>query len=496
LDSAKTIETSAGKIDASQVLRRVLRHPTRLALTRPAGMTKSPTVRLLVGLLVTLAAVTIFSWYALYQLNGLRKLQTDTIDLNRHDSLMLLRVQNDLNTLGLVLRDMAETQSSSGFAEIRAEFAHLRTDLDEAIQAEGQLVPATRDAGEQAKLVESLKHFWQTSERVFATAKAGHESAAKELASTQLSAEQLILASKVSRLLERNNEAEERTDEKVASIYTGVERNIYAFLGAMLVTIVVTTLYLIYSNRRIFDQIESLSQQRRVLTAQLITVQEEVLRSVSRELHDEFGQILTAIGAMLARAERKGVPADSPLRTELSEVREITHHTLEKMRSLSQMLHPSVLDDYGFAKGIEWYTEVFQRQTGIHATAVIRGEPVRITGQPATHCFRIVQEALNNAAKHSGTELVEVEIVFSSDILTVNIRDFGRGIVPDKSRKPGLGLIAMQERADLLGGKLTVSSVANTGTTVSLVMPLQRDDRVPETIENESTGGIVATSHE
>jgi len=459
-------------------------------------MTKSPTVRLLFGLLVTLAAVTIFSWYALTQLNGLRKLQADTIDLNRHDSLLLLRVQNDLNTLGLALRDMSEVQPSSDVVEYRAEFAHLRADLEEAIQEEGQLAPITRAADQQAQLLDSLKHFWQISEQVFATARAGHEGAAKELASTQLSAEQLVLAASVSRLLERNNEAEERTDEKVASIYAGVERNIYAFLAAMLVAIVVTTLYLIYSNRRIFDQIESLSQQRRVLAAQLITVQEEVLRSVSRELHDEFGQILTAIGAMLGRAERKGGAADAAVSAELSEVREITQHTLEKMRSLSQMLHPAVLDDYGLAKAIEWYTEVFQRQTGIQATAIIRGEPVRITGQPATHCFRIVQEALNNAAKHAGTKLAEVELIFSSDTLTVNVRDFGRGMVREKSRKPGLGLIAMQERADLLGGKLNISSVANAGTTVSLTVPVRREDQVLEAVENEVIGGVVATSHE
>jgi signal transduction histidine kinase len=477
-------------------MRLTFRHRSGLALLRQPAMTKSPTVRLLFGLFVTLAAVTIFSWYALTQLNGLRKLQTDTIDLNRHDSLLLLRVQNDLNTLGLALRDMSEVQPSSDVSEYRAEFAHLRSDLEEAIQEEGQLAPLTRPADTQAQLLDSLRHFWRTSEKVFATANAGHEGAAKELASPQLSAQQLILAANVSRLLERNNEAEERADEKVATIYARVERNIYAFLAAMLVAIVVTTLYLIYSNRSIFDQIETLSQQRRVLAAQLITVQEEVLRSVSRELHDEFGQILTAIGAMLGRAERKGATADSPMRTELSEVREITQHTLEKMRSLSQMLHPAVLDDYGLAKAIEWYTEVFQRQTGIQATAIIRGEPARITGQPATHCFRIVQEALNNAAKHSGTKLAEVEMIFSSDTLTVNIRDFGRGFTKDKNRKPGLGLIAMQERADLLGGTLTVSSVANAGTTVSLTMPVRREDQAPEAVENETVGGVVATSHE
>jgi signal transduction histidine kinase len=279
----------------------------------------------------------------------------------------------------------------------------------------------------------------------------------------------------------------------VATIYTGVERNIFAFLVAMLVLIVVTTLYLIYSNRRIFEQIESLSQQRRVLAAQLITVQEEVLRSVSRELHDEFGQILTAIGAMLARAERKGLPADSPMREELSEVREVTHQTLEKMRSLSQMLHPAVLDDYGLAKGIEWYTGVFQRQTGIQTTVIIEGEPIRITGQPATHCFRIVQEALNNATKHSGSKLAEVEIIFSSQSLTVNVKDYGRGMSRDKSRKPGLGLIAMQERADLLGATLNISSAVNAGTTVSLVMPIVRADQLVEAVENEGVGDVVAT---
>src|SRR5436305_1750061 len=182
----------------------LFRHRNGLALARQPAMTKSPTVRLLFGLFVTLAAVTIFSWYALTQLNGLRKLQTDTIDLNRHDSLLLLRVQNDLNTLGLALRDMSELQPSSDVAEYRAEFTHLRSDLEEAIQEEGQLAPATRAPDEQAQLVESLKHFWQISERVFATANAGHEAAAKELASTQLSAEQLILAAHVSRLLERN----------------------------------------------------------------------------------------------------------------------------------------------------------------------------------------------------------------------------------------------------------------------------------------------------
>lgn len=459
-----------------------------------AWRSKSPTVRLLIGLLVTLAAVTGFSWYSLYELRGLRELQTNTIDVNRHDSLLLARVQNDLNMLGTKLRDMADTQRTSSIAAYRGEFARLRTDLRQALHDEAKLAPVMRRASEQAQLNDALNNFWYTSDRVFAAATSGHERAARRLASTQLSAEQSLIATRVSQLIDRNNRTEEKADAKIAAIYDGAEQDIYAFMIATLVAIVGTSLYLIYSNREIFDKLQSLSRQRRVLAARLINLQEEVLRSVSRELHDEFGQILTAVGTMLARAERKGVPADSPLRTELSEVREITNKTLEKIRSLSQMLHPAVIDDYGLAKAIEWYAEVFQRQTGIQTNATILGEPVRITGQPAIHCFRIVQEALNNIAKHSGSKTADVEVIFSKETLSVHVRDFGRGMPQvKKMSKPGLGLIAMRERAELVSGTLNISSAPNAGTTVSLEMPLRVNESISDSVDvNEEMEEVVS----
>jgi signal transduction histidine kinase len=444
-------------------------------------MIKSPTLRLLLGLLVTLAAVAGFSSYTLKQLDGLEALQTQTIDLNRHDSLLLLRVESDLNMIGLRLRDMTRRPLKEDIGDFRDEIDRLHADLQDAIEEEEKLTPATRRADQHAELIRALKEFWQSSDAVFAAANAGHKAAARVLASTTLFRQQAALAARVSHLLERNNEAERLADQKVASIYEGVERDLYAFLAATIVAIVLTSLYLIYSNRRTFDRMESLSRQRRILAARLITVQEEVLRSVSRELHDEFGQILTAVGAMLARAERKGLPPDSLLRTELSEVREITHNALEKVRSLSQMLHPSVIDDYGLVKGIEWYTDTFQKQTGIEARTAIVGRPVRITGQPAIHCFRIVQEALNNAAKHSGTKTAEVEMIFSERSLAVIVKDFGRGL--PQTKKParrGLGFIAMRERAELLGGSLEISSAPDKGTTVSVRMPLRPEDYAVE----------------
>ncbi len=454
-------------------------------------MTNSPTIRLLVGLLVTLGAVMGFSSYALYELTRLQTLQSQTIDLNHHDSLLLLRIQNDINMVGLKLRDMTQASHKIGIYAYRDQFALLKQDLTGALKSDTKLTQRSRPAPYREKLMASLEQFWTTSDDVFDEAGKGNEAAARALVATRLSDQQAILAGYVSSLLEFNTREEERADEKVGSIYTGVERDIYAFLAATIFAIAATSLYLIYSNRRIFEKIESLSKQRRVLAARLITVQEEVLRSVSRELHDEFGQILTAIGAMLGRAERKGLPPDSPLRAELTEVREITHNTLEKMRSLSQMLHPAVLDDYGLAKGIEWYAGVFQRQNGIQTSVLITGEPVRITGQPAIHCFRIVQEALTNAAKHSGSKRAEVQLDFTPPVLNLTVTDFGRGLsVRKKGEKPGLGLIAMRERAELLDATLRISSEPNLGTTVSLRMPLRYeepaiDELGPETDEEE-----------
>jgi signal transduction histidine kinase len=145
------------------------------------------------------------------------------------------------------------------------------------------------------------------------------------------------------------------------------------------------------------------------------------------------------------------------------------------------MLHPAVIDDYGLVKALEWYAGVFSRQSGIETDVAVVGRGFRITGPPAIHCFRIVQEALTNAAKHARTKVAHVRMDFSPKRLTIEIQDAGGGIVQDKRpRKPGLGLIAMQERAELLNGKLRVDRGLSGGTTVTLEVPLPLTDGAVE----------------
>ena len=159
-------------------------------------------------------------------------------------------------------------------------------------------------------LFQALTQFWDTSDRMFT--QAGYdEGLAREQIRDTLQPRQAALSSAVSRLLVQNNEAEELAAGRIAEIYGRVQRQLYFFLAGILLAIVVTSLYLIRNNRRLFAHVEELSSQRSDLAQKLIATQESTLRHISRELHDEFGQVLTAIGSLLRRTDKQ-IPADSP----------------------------------------------------------------------------------------------------------------------------------------------------------------------------------------
>ncbi len=207
-----------------------------------------------------------------------------------------------------------------------------------------------------------------------------------------------------------------------------MQRQVYLFLTATLTAILLTSLYLIRSNRQLFAQLATLSEQRSELAQKLISTQESTLRYISRELHDEFGQILTAMGSMLGRAG-KHAPDGSALRTDLEEVREIAQNTLDKVRSLSQALHPVMLDEAGLESTLDWYLPVVERQSGIDISYEKSGTPFTVDGNAAIHVYRVVQEALNNVTRHAGAKQAWVRLRFLPQWLEVEVEDHGKGFV-------------------------------------------------------------------
>ena len=438
---------------------------------------RSPAMGLFLGLIITLAAVVTYSAYITHQIAGLRALQNNLVERNRKVSLQLLRVQNDLNSLALAMRDMLDNDEPYPLTAWKAQFARIHEDLDDALQSEEHLDAAARTPDQKQYLAASLAQFWDAVDRTFALAQNGQDKEAREQIRLTLQARQQALSTAVSRLLVKNNESDEQIAQQVREIYDRVQRQVYLFLTATLAAIVLTSLYVIRSNRRLFDQVANLSRQRSDLAQKLIATQESTLRHISRELHDEFGQILTAIGAMLGRVERH-TPADSALRSELHEVRDVAQTTLENIRSLSQALHPVMLDEAGLESTIDWYIPTIEKQTGIDITYEKSGQPYPVDGGAAIHVYRVLQEALNNVARHSGAREARVRLRFQPDSLQLEIEDHGKGLDATASAsKPGMGLVAMRERAELLAGSIELLRLPQSGTLVRLKVPKERLDQ-------------------
>ena len=213
----------------------------------------SPTLRLLAGLAVTLLAVGVYSGYTILQLRSLRELQSETIDRNRTDTLLLLRIQNSLNSLGLAMRDMLDSQRTLSADRLAAA---VPTDLygsgrrpgprREVLAGGPHAGPAPLSGGFVPAV---LGMPWTASSRWRAA-----EAEARAQIRLSLQARQAALSTAVARLLVQNNESEQEAAARTRQLYEGVERNVYIFLAAMLVVIVLTSLYLVHYNRRLFER--------------------------------------------------------------------------------------------------------------------------------------------------------------------------------------------------------------------------------------------------
>ena len=247
-----------------------------------------------------------------------------------------------------------------------------------------------------------------------------------------------------------------------------------------MIAIALTSLYLIRANRQIFARLAELSEQRSDLAQKLISTQESTLRHISRELHDEFGQVLTAIGAMLGRAGNQA-PEGSPLRADLQEVREIAQSTLDNIRTLSQALHPVLLEEAGLESTLDWYIPTVERQTSLRLHYEKSGQPFSVDTGAGVHLYRIIQEALNNISRHAGVTEAWIRLNFLPDTLELEVEDHGKGLAsnankPNGNTPRGIGLVGMRERAELIGGTLDISHPPQGGTLIRVKIP---QDKLP-----------------
>jgi signal transduction histidine kinase len=450
----------------------------------------SPSARLWVGLCVVLSIFLVFAVYTIHEIRWLEDYQVNVVQKNRKASLELLRLQNDAYLLAISLRDMTLRPARYPIHEWQPEFSRIRRDMNDAARLEGQFAvstPASRD--KRTQLGSVLQDFWGSADSAFTLARRGDETKARMLIHTQLEGKRAVISEIVARLLVLNDQAQAEATERIGAVYGSVKRDVVLVIAALFLLALGTGLYTLEANRKTFqrlqhlaEQLRSQSEQLRKLSWKLIDLQEETLRRVARDLHDEFGQILTAIGAMLSRAGKRAGGGDSSrdglLVEELHAVQKIVQDTLETVRDQSQMFRPAILDDFGLEQTLEWFVKQFSRQAGITVRFEAELRDGVFPPEDAIHLYRIVQEALNNVARHAQAQEARVTLKERDGELDLEVRDDGAGFEtgPELSRSAGdgLGLMGMRERAEHLNGSLTLQSAPGKGTTISVRVPLRQ----------------------
>ena len=453
---------------------------TQDGLLRPIP---SPTVRLGVGLCVILSIFVVFVIYATRQVSWLENFQTNVVQRNHKASLQLLRLQNDAYLLALSLREMVGAEAAYPVRYWQPEFGRLRHDMEDALRRVGEFSapsPFAEERRDQLRL--DLNQLGDTANQVFAPAQQGNEDAARRLVRDQLEPQLNQITATVDELLRLNDQAQNEASARISEVYNGVKRDILALTVVLMLLALGTGLYTFRANRKTFDQMQRLagqlrlqSEQLRKLSWKLIEVQEATLRQVSRDLHDEFGQILTGVGLMLRRAGQKvtTAAADAALLGELQAVKQVVEETLERVRDQSQMFRPAVLDDFGLEQTIEWLTRQFEKQSGLAVHFRSNGLESTLAPEESIHIYRVVQEALNNAAKHSKAQQAWVTVEERNGELQVEIRDDGKGFDVAAAQGEGLGLMGMRERAEHLRGTFSLRSAPRQGTLIRVRVPLQ-----------------------
>lgn len=228
----------------------------------------------------------------------------------------------------------------------------------------------------------------------------------------------------------------------------------------------------ITERKKMEKELTTSRQQLRDLASYLQTAREDERTHIAREIHDEFGQRLTALKMDVAWLSRHLRQEVSPVSQKIKEMQENISTTMEIVHQLSSELRPGVLDDFGLVAAIEWQTQEFTKRSEIDCTLKLGNKDIQLDRSVATALFRIFQELITNIGRHAAATQVTVTLNYLPDELILVVKDNGKGITASQMNSPAsLGLIGTRERARYIGGDVSIQSTPGEGTTVSVRVP-------------------------
>ncbi len=227
-------------------------------------------------------------------------------------------------------------------------------------------------------------------------------------------------------------------------------------------------------------QSEVAETELRQLSVQLRTAQEQERKYLSRELHDQVGQMLTGLRMELTGMARLLADSESELAAHIARAKGTVEQTLRIVRNIAMLLRPSMLDDLGLTPAIAWLVKEVSRSSGMEITSEVDHAVDSLPDAQRTCVFRVVQEALTNATRHSGARNVDIQLKATGSWVIGTIIDDGHGFSEVTTKGKGLGLLGMEERVRELGGTVRITTAPGRGTSVEfrLPRPMESEDRI------------------
>ena len=388
----------------------------------------------------------------------------------------LEQVRAGLYESGDIVRDYILMESDpDAQAMLRTEFQTIQNETTATLNACIQSLPAGKREPFQHLAVE-LGNYWSTIGPI-STLGAKEK---KELGNSVLRGEVLSQHAKILAITKEvravNNDELNEAERKTAEVFAEFRRRLLivatiAFSSGLILA-ASTIMYVGRLENSIENKYEeSLQAQRELkeLSKRLVDTEERERRAISRELHDEVGQSLSALLLDVENLTEMSTE-DGVFRHGLQRIKALAENCVNEVRNMALLLRPSMLDDLGLVPALEWQAREVSKRTGMLVDTVEENVSDNLPEEHKTCVYRIVQEALNNSSKHAYAKNARVTVRQERNHLRVSIEDDGQGF--DPSRVRGLGLVGMNERVSQLGGVLKVDSDPTRGTCLRVDLPL------------------------
>jgi signal transduction histidine kinase len=422
------------------------------------------------GLLLLMAAA---ETGALLFLNSLRhsgtELQSHFLARNR----TLEQIRSNIYLSGTFARDSLLAPEVSGARAQIASLESLHRETETALERYALSLEPEESKPFQA-LRSEIEAYWKVLDRTFAWTAEERSKERFAFFYEELIPRRTSMLQIADRIAGLNEESLKRGDEKLGALFGRLQLGLVLMLAVTLGGGAALAGLTIFHILRLEGEVETRLDESvmaqaslQELSAKLLRAQEEERRALSRELHDEVGQSFSAV---LMEAENLlDLEPAADVRPRLESIRNVAEKGINEIRNMALLLRPSMLDDFGLVPALDWQARETAKRTGmhVHLTSELTDE---LPEEHKTCIYRVVQEALNNCARHAQASTVQVAVRRETGKILLSVLDDGSGFDPGRVR--GLGLRGMEERARHLGGTFEVDSEPGRGTRVEVVLPL------------------------